>query len=101
MKCTRLIIFLFLPFFNCKGQTTFERTFGSPSLENGYSVQRAFDGGYILSGRTSGFGTGGVATYIVKTYSNGDTAWTKVYRSTGNNQNMFTIQTPDSGYIAV
>ncbi|MBT5274117.1 MAG: hypothetical protein HOL74_04750, partial [Flavobacteriales bacterium] len=51
------------------GDITFTKTFGGNLDDYGYSVQQTTDGGYIITGFTSSFGTG---VYLIKTDGNGD-----------------------------
>ncbi len=81
------------------GDTLWTRTYGEPSYDIGKSVQQTTDGGFIVSGATRDpIGTE-VYTYLIKTDSSGDTAWTKIsywgYSSSGNSVK----QTSDAGYI--
>ncbi len=70
-----------------------------------YDVQQTTDGGYVIAGFTyppgSPFST---FVYLIKTDSEGDTLWTKVYGGSANWQDDIAYavqQTPDKGYIVV
>lgn len=66
------------------------------------SVQETSDNGYIMAGYTAPFGTLNWEAYLIKTDVNGDTLWTKTFRSLavyGRCMGESVDQTPDGGYI--
>ena len=74
-------------------------------VEEGLSVEQTVDGGYIIGGRAV---TGPYPSvdpslsdiWMLKTDSNGDTLWTKIYGDSGTNEYCTSIQrTLDLGYI--
>ncbi|MBI4648318.1 MAG: T9SS type A sorting domain-containing protein [Bacteroidia bacterium] len=79
-------------------QITFEKTFGGPSSDEGYSVQQTNDNGYIIVGTTMSFGIGG-DIYLIKTDENGDNLWTKTYGENYYDIGYSIQQTVDGGYI--
>ena len=66
------------------GDTIWTKTFGSSGLDDGFSVIQTSDGGYLLTGATP---SSNLAqewdAWIIRTNSNGDTIWTKVYGGLG------------------
>jgi hypothetical protein len=68
--------------------------------DKGYSVSQTSDGGYIISGTTASFGSGGDDMYVIKTTSTGAISWTAVIGTAGVNEAGRKIQqTSDGGYI--
>lgn len=68
--------------------------------DKGYSVSQTSDGGYIISGTTASFGSGGDDMYVIKTTSNGSISWTSVIGTAGVNEAGREIQeTSDGGFI--
>jgi len=81
------------------GDTLWTRTYGGSGNDQGISVIKTIDGGYIIVGLTSSFGAGGDDVYLVKTDSLGDTLWTRTYGGSGNDKGISVIKTTDSCYI--
>jgi hypothetical protein len=51
---------------------SFAKTYGGAYLDVAYSIQRTFDGGYIVAGATVSFGAGWADIFLIKTYENGN-----------------------------
>jgi uncharacterized delta-60 repeat protein len=84
---------------NSTGDTLWTRTYGGTNDDEGYSVQQASDGGYIIAGNTHSFGAGGYDVYLIKTNSTGDTLWTRTYGGTNDDEGYSVQQASDGGYI--
>ncbi|MFZ8826272.1 MAG: T9SS type A sorting domain-containing protein [Candidatus Caldipriscus sp.] len=80
-------------------QVRFARTYGGTNGEWANSVQQTSDGGYIVAGITTSFGSGSGDAFLVKTDAYGNVQWAKTY---GVSLEEFTSvqQTSDGGYIA-
>jgi hypothetical protein len=64
---------------NANGNVLWSKTYGSADDDFSYSMNTTNDGGYILTGETFGFGSGGASDiYLIRTDINGDTIWTKI-----------------------
>jgi hypothetical protein len=59
---------------NSEGDTTWTATYGGPDKDRCECVQLTSDGGYLLTGYTSSFGSGGTDMWVVKTDSLGSIA---------------------------
>jgi len=97
-----VIVVLFLWGINLFAQgpdTLWTRTYGGANDDKGYSVDETFDGGYIIAGYTKSFGAGDADVYLVKTYSLGDTLWTRNYGGIHHDEGYSVHQTIDGGYI--
>jgi hypothetical protein len=79
----------------------FPATFGGASSDEGSSVQRTSDGGYIITGWTESFGAGGSDVWLVKTNSSGDKVWDKTFGGTGSDFGHAVEQASDGGYVIV
>jgi len=64
-----------------------------------YSLQQTADGGFILAGYISNFGSGGDDFYLLKTDGEGLLSWTRTYGWLGNDDANSVIQTADGGYV--
>ncbi|MDD5087635.1 MAG: T9SS type A sorting domain-containing protein [bacterium] len=79
--------------------TLWTRTYGGSDYDRAHSVQQTTDRGYIIAGYTSSFGTGGYDMYLVKTNSQGDTLWTRMYGGSDDEEAYSVQQTSDGGYV--
>lgn len=83
------------------GNEEWNQTFGGTGYDQGYSVQQTSDGGYILTGNQQFNTSDGEQLLLIKTDSSGNTLWTKIYGSDGNDDGKSVQQTADGGYIIV
>ncbi len=81
------------------GDTLWTRTYGGTNTDYAYSVQQTSDGGYIVAGYTGPYGSYPTQVYLIKTYLNGDTIWTRTYGGAGYDEGYSVQQTTDGGYI--
>ena len=93
-----LTIVLILPIYST-AQITFERTYGGADSDECESVQQTTDGGFIIAGSTSSFGSGWSDFYLIKTDRNGDTLWTNTYGGPNTDRAYSVKQTFDGGFI--
>ena len=77
MKKLLLVAISSISIFCVHAQITFQRTYGGSAAENGNSVRQTSDGGYIVIGTTTSFGSGVRDVLVIKTNDLGDTTWTK------------------------
>ncbi len=79
--------------------TLWTRTYGGSDYDYAEHIEQTTDGGYIMAGYSSSFGTGGWNVYLIKTDINGDTLWTRFYSADGPDMAYCVKQTDDGGYI--
>lgn len=80
-------------------QEGFERTFGGPDQELGYSVEQTFDRGFVICGSTASFGAGSSDIFLIRTNAEGDEIWSKTYGGSESEIGYSVQQTPDRGFI--
>ena len=81
------------------GDTIWTKTFGGSDYVYGKSVQQTTDGGYIITGSTSTFGSVTADVWLIKSNASGDTLWTKTFGGSDNDEGQSLQQTTDGGFI--
>jgi hypothetical protein len=84
--------------FNDQGDTLWTKTYGGSGKEIAYSVLQTDDNGFIISALTSSAGAGAEDIWIIRTNSSGDTLWTKIYGTTGNDAAYAMCKTSDGSF---
>jgi TolB-like protein len=84
---------------DASGDTLWTKIYGGLGDDRGFSVQQTNDGGYVTSGFTNSFGSGGYDFYLLKTDSSGDTLWTRTFGGTSDERSDCVRQTSDGGFI--
>ena len=79
------------------GNELWNKTFGGPGYDYGYSVQQTSNGGYVISGGTDSENGGDI--YLIKTDDNGDSLWTITIGGNSEDYSYSVQQTTDGGYI--
>ncbi|NLI97406.1 hypothetical protein GX441_01955, partial [bacterium] len=102
------IVFLTLPIFLALyAGEGWVRTYGTENTDVATCVQQTSDGGYIAVGyRDLYYGPGYSHIWLLKTDSNGDTSWTRIYGKgfiikEGYTKANWVEQTLDGGYVIV
>jgi hypothetical protein len=82
------------------GKKEWSKAFGADTWEMGYDVRQTEDGGYIIAGTTSAYGTGGgLDAWLIKTDSKGNKIWWDTYGGAEDNERAFQVFiTADNGY---
>ncbi|MEO0091546.1 MAG: PKD domain-containing protein [candidate division WOR-3 bacterium] len=75
------------------------RIFGSDDDDIGFLGQPTSDGGYIIVGTTSSYGSSDI--WLIKTDSLGLEQWNKTFGGTGDDYGYSMQQTSDGGYIII
>jgi nitrous oxidase accessory protein NosD/predicted secreted protein len=83
---------------DANGSQLWTRAFGGSENQDGWSIAKTPDGGYIIGASTSSFGAGGWDFWLIKTDSNGTELWNKTYGGTNDDYAWSVIATNDGGY---
>ncbi len=95
-----LLLALYLPLVHAQvPDTVWTHTYGGTNADIAYSVYQTSDGGFIATGYTSSFGSGQQDAYLVKTYGNGDTTWTRTFGGSSMDGAHFVREAIDGGYV--
>ena len=73
-------------------------TFSIGETSRGHSVKQTDDGGYVITGYTESFGEG-LNTFLIKTDTNGNEEWNKIFEGNGEKMGNSISLTDDGGYI--
>jgi hypothetical protein len=81
------------------GELMWERTYGGPQDEYGWSMAPTPDGGYVLGGQTDSFGEGEEDGYLVKVNAQGEEIWSQTYGGPQEDRLFSVDQTADHGFV--
>jgi hypothetical protein len=81
------------------GNTMWTKTYGGTGDEYATAVLQTSDNGFIVTGWTYSFGATECDAYLIKTNSNGDTIWIKIYGGPEYDKARSFQKTSDNGYI--
>ena len=84
---------------DANGDSLWSRSFGGNGEDICYAVEQTMDGGYILAGCTYSFGSGGADFWLVRTYANGDSLWSRTFGGSGDDVCYSVHQMADASYI--
>jgi len=79
------------------GELLWDKTYGASGYCNGLLL--APDGGFVMVGSTSAYGSGGMDIWLVKTDENGNIEWSKTYGGPDHESAHNVQMTDDGGYI--
>jgi len=80
------------------GDLVWSSVFGGSGDEAAYSVQETSDGGFIMAGYTTSYGSGGYDSWLVKTDAGGAYQWDATFGGAGLDLAYTVTQLPDGGY---
>ena len=80
------------------GDEEWNNTFGGSNDEEGKSVQQASDGGFIITGYTKSYTSGGEDVWFIKTDNLGNQEWDKSFGGSNDDGGTSVLQASDGGY---
>jgi len=81
------------------GNIIWKKTFSGNSWDVANSVQQTPDGGFVVAGGTSSFGTGEADLLLLKLDSSGNVVWKKTFGEGDYSSPNFIGQTSDGGFV--
>jgi hypothetical protein len=75
------------------------KAIGGSNSETGVNIRSTTDGGFIICGATSSFGSGDADAYLLHTHQNGNVIWARTYGGINEDGASMTRQTADNGFI--
>lgn len=84
--------------FTSTGTLSWLTIWGGSGSEQGIYAQQTLDGGYVLSGSTASYGSGGQDAFIAKFDSSGLLSWSRTVGDTGTDYSNSVSVLSDGGY---
>jgi len=84
---------------NDTGKEEWGNTFGGKYVDSASSLAQTNDGGYIISGYTSSFGSGSSDIWLIKTDDNGKELWNVTFGGPKADRTSFVLEIADEGYV--
>lgn len=81
------------------GFNEWDKTFGGAGRDIGLYVSQTDEGGYIVTGLTESYGSGGGDVWLIKTDPRGNIEWDTTFGGIKFDQGTAVHQTADGGYI--
>ncbi len=82
------------------GNLLWSKTYGGSTIDICTGIEKCYDGGFLVYGKTNSFGAGGYDGWLIRTNSTGDTLWTKTIGTASLDEIYDVKQISDSGFIA-
>ena len=90
---------MFIVKYTSDGTLSWNKTWGSPDYDGGYSIIQTIDGGFAITGETDGFGVIAGDMFIVKYTSDGTLSWNKTWGSSDVDYGASISQSIDGGFV--
>jgi len=86
---------------NKSGEILWQHTYGGEGYDAGWAITEGHEGGFVLGGVTTSFGTGGMDGYLVKVDDEGKEVWAKTFGGALDESIASVQKTRDGGYFLV
>jgi hypothetical protein len=84
---------------DAQGKELWAYTYGGDAIDRGFAILQTLDGGYIISGESYSFGSGGVNAYLVKLDKDGKELWFRSFGGNGIQEGNSVVETADGGFV--
>jgi len=84
---------------DASGDTLWTRRWGGDGHERGECIRPTPDGGWVVGGQTSSYGSGAYDLYVLRVDAQGDTLWSWVMGGSASEAVQDLVVTADSGYV--
>jgi hypothetical protein len=81
------------------GTILWQKIYSGPGYEKAQSIVETNDGGYIITGNTTSFGSGYTDVWVLKLTRDGDIIWQKAYGRIFYDYGYSVLQLEDGGYL--
>ena len=82
-----------------EGEMQWSKTFGGEHNDRCWALLPASDGGYVLVGETTSFGSGAEDCYLIKTDASGNEVWSKTFGGEKGDRCFSIAQADDGGFL--
>ncbi len=89
----------FITKIDSNGKIVWSKVFGGKEWDQANSICQTTDGGFVVAGYTTSFGSGDRDVFITKIDSNGKIVWSKVFGGKEWDQANSICQTTDGGFV--
>ncbi len=81
------------------GIVQWKKLYGGSSYDRARCVRQTADSGYVVTGYSNSFGSGGYNVYLLRLNKSGDTLWTKTYGGSSADSATCVRETADGGFL--
>jgi len=81
------------------GEVLWEKRYGGPGDDAPVALQQLEDGGFLLTGATDSFGSGGVDAFALRLDEEGQIVWESAYGGAADDYPWWAGQTSDGGFV--
>ena len=81
------------------GKAEWSRTFGGVGKDRCWGIRPTADGGYVLVGETTSFGSGAEDCYLIRTDASGDEVWSRTFGGEKGDRCFAVAQAGDGGFL--
>jgi hypothetical protein len=86
---------------NKSGEILWQHTYGGEGFDAGWAIAEGHEGGFVLGGVTTSFGSGGMDGYLIKVDDEGKEVWAKTFGGALDETIASVEKTRDGGYFLV